>query len=158
MVTLLNLLKSQPMAALSKNPADLTVLISGHFLISEALISIPASILSGIPITTLSRWSINTTEAWILLEQISEYIRRYQSISEWHYPSNEIKIGSLVQFSVKHCPPTKWPFVPVLSLHPAENILTRAGTIKTTISTLTRQIYWKSLQFLRNQRFNSQLP
>lgn len=145
MTTLLHqveaVLNSRPMSPLSEDPADLTALTPGHFLIGEALTSIPAPSLSEIPLARLSRWQLIQQKIEHFWKRwYSECIHRYQSISKWHHPSNDIKVGSMVLLSDERFPPTKWPLARVLALHPGSDGLTRVVTLKTSTSTLTRPI------------------
>ncbi|XP_070519740.1 uncharacterized protein [Cardiocondyla obscurior] len=84
-------LNSRPLAALSDDPADLTALTPGHFLIGEPLLAIPEPSLSPEPASRLSRWR--------LLQQIKdhfwdrwsrEYLHSLAHRPKWTKQSEEI--------------------------------------------------------------------
>ena len=66
----------------------------------------------------------------------NQYLQRLQSISKWHHPSHEIKVGVLL--TDERSPPRKWPLARVTQLHPRIDNLSRVVTLKTATSQLTR--------------------
>ncbi|XP_025830532.1 uncharacterized protein LOC112904540 [Agrilus planipennis] len=135
------ILNSRPLAPLSEDPADLSALTPGHFLIGEALNAVPEPSLSELAESRLSKWQLiqqRTEHFW--KRWSAECLQRYQAISKWHHASNEVKVGSLVLITDERLPPTKWPLARVLSLHPGRDGLTRVVTIRSATSTLTRPI------------------
>ncbi|XP_057330973.1 uncharacterized protein LOC130671223 [Microplitis mediator] len=134
-------LNSRPIAPLSEDPADLTALTPGHFLIGEPLIAVPGPSLLENNTATLSRWQqLQQMFQSFWTRWSSEYLQRHQSISKWHHPSNIIKVGSLVLLTDERFPPSKWPLARVLALHPGRDGLTRVVTLKTATTELVRPI------------------
>ncbi|XP_053598634.1 uncharacterized protein LOC106693298, partial [Microplitis demolitor] len=112
-------LNSRPIAPLSEDPADLTALTPGHFLIGEPLIAVPGPSLLENSSAALSRWQqLQQMFQRFWSRWSSEYLQRHQSISKWHTPQNNIKmifeLSSLVspgtvctedsQTAMLHCP------------------------------------------------------
>lgn len=134
-------LNSRPLCPLSDDVEDYTALIPGHFLIGEALSTIPEINLSDQPLSRLSRWQILRQKVEYFWERWkSECLQRYQSISKWHHPSNIIKENSLVLIVDERYPPAKWPLARVIQLHPGADNLTRVVTVRTSTSSFKRPI------------------
>ncbi|XP_057332037.1 uncharacterized protein LOC130671915 [Microplitis mediator] len=134
-------LNSRPIAPLSEDPADLTALTPGHFLIGEPLIAVPGPSLLEKNTATMSRWQqLQQTFQKFWSRWSSEYLQHHQSISKWHHPSNDIKVSSLVLLTDERFPPSKWPLARVLTLHPGRDGLTRVVTLKTATTELVRPI------------------
>ncbi|XP_053596461.1 uncharacterized protein LOC103580575 [Microplitis demolitor] len=78
-------LNSRLIAPLSEDPADLTALTPGHFLIDEPLIAVPGPSLLENNSATLSRWQqLRQMFQRFWSRWSSEYLQRHQSISKWH--------------------------------------------------------------------------
>lgn len=134
-------LNSRPLCPLSDDAEDLTALTPGHFLIGEALTTIPEPTLLESSTNRLNRWQlIRQKTSYFWDRWSSECLQRYQSISKWHHSSNKIKEGSLVLLTEEKYPPAKWPLARVLKLHPGSDGLTRVVTIRTSTTTLKRPI------------------
>lgn len=135
------ILNSRPLSAMSEYSKDLSALTPGHFLISEPLTIIPEPSLINLPASKLSKWQLIQQKIEHFWNRWSkECLHRFQSISKWHHPSNEIKKGSLVLITDKRYPPSKWPLARVLELHPGTDGLIRVVTIKTATSVIKRSI------------------
>jgi len=134
-------LNSRPLCPLLDDASDLTALTPGHFLIGEPPTTIPEPNLLDEKTSRLSRWQMlrqKVDHFWTRWS--SECLQRYQSISKWHHPSNEIKEGSMVLITDERYPPGKWSLARVIQLHPGPDGLTRVVTVKTAISTMKRPI------------------
>ncbi|XP_051169415.1 uncharacterized protein LOC127286855 [Leptopilina boulardi] len=135
-------LNSRPMEPLSDDPEDFSVLTPGHFLIGNSLTTIPEPSLIDTHISVSSRWKLIQQKLQFFWSKWSaNYLQRQQSISKWHHPSNQLKIGSMVLLTDERFPPAKWPLARILELHPGKDGLTRIVTIKTATSTLKRPIH-----------------
>lgn len=135
------ILNSRPLCPLSDDVEDCSALTPGHFLIGEALTTIPEANLSILPSTRLTRWQLlrqKVEHFWARWS--SECLQRYQAISKWHHPKNEIKTGSLVLIIDERYPPAKWPLARVIELHPGSDGLTRVVTLRTVSSIIKRPI------------------
>lgn len=130
------ILNSRPLCPLSDDAEDCSALTPGHFLIGEALTVIPEASLAAQPTSHLSRWHLlrqKVEHFWTRWQ--AECLQRHQAISKWHYPSNEIKEGSLVLIIDERYPPAKWPLARVTKLHPGPDGLTRVVSVRTRAST-----------------------
>ncbi|XP_063994291.1 uncharacterized protein LOC135171590 [Diachasmimorpha longicaudata] len=134
-------LNSRPLQSLSEVPDDVSCRTPGHFLIGEAPIALPEPSLEHLNVGRLSRWQLIQQRLQFFWKQWSTgYLQQLQSISKWHHPSNEIKVGSLVLLYDERFPPAKWPLARVTGLHPGRDGLSRVVTIRTASTTLTRPI------------------
>lgn len=134
-------LNSRPLCPLSDDANDYTALTPGHFLIGEALTTIPEPNLLSEPISRLSRWQLLRQKVDHFWSRWStECLQRYQAISKWHHPSTNIKEGSMVLVSDERYPPAKWPLARITQLHPGPDGLTRVVTLRTHNSTFKRPI------------------
>ncbi|XP_063989074.1 uncharacterized protein LOC135168625 [Diachasmimorpha longicaudata] len=134
-------LNSRPLQVLSEDPDDVSCLTPGHFFIGGAPIALPESSLEHLNVGRLSRWQLIQQRLQFFWKQWSTgYLQQLQSVSKWHHPSNEIKVGSLVLLDDERFPPAKWPLARVTALHPGKDGLSRVVTIRTASTTLTRPI------------------
>ncbi|KMQ84082.1 hypothetical protein RF55_18460 [Lasius niger] len=101
-------LNSRPLCPLSEDATDYSALTPGHFLMGQAPTTIPEPNLSAIPISRLTRWQhLRQTVEHFWKRWSAECLQRYQAISKWHHPANEIKEGSLVLITDERYPPRK---------------------------------------------------
>ncbi|XP_015116585.1 uncharacterized protein LOC107040836 [Diachasma alloeum] len=134
-------LNSRPLQALSEDPDDVLCLTPGHFLIGEAPIALPESSLDHLNVGRLSRWQLIQQRLQYFWKQWSTgYLQQLQSISKWHHPSNDIRIGSVFVLSDERFPPAKWPLARVTAQHPGKHGLSRVVTIRTATTTLIQPI------------------
>lgn len=135
------ILNSRPLCPLSDDVEDCSALTPGHFLIGEALTTTPEANLLTLPSTRLTRWQIlrqKVEHFWTRWS--SECLQRYQAISKWHHPKNEIETGSLVLIVDERYPPAKWPLARVMELHPGSDGLTRVVTLRAVGSIIKQPI------------------
>ena len=135
------MLKSRPLEPLSDDPEDISTLTLAHFLIGKPLSTLPEPSVEHSSLSPSARWQLIQKKMQQFWSQWSaHYLQRQQSISKWHHPSNDIKVGSLALITDERFPPSKWPLARVLTLHPGKDGLTRVVTVKTATTTLTRPI------------------
>ncbi|XP_044767196.1 uncharacterized protein LOC123323088 [Coccinella septempunctata] len=135
------ILNSRPLEPLSDDPEDCSALTPGHFLIGTALNTVPEPSLEDLSTSRLSRWQLiqqRTQQFWS--KWSTQFLQRQLSISKWHHPAHDIKVGSLVLLTDERLPPCKWPLGRVMAVHPGTDGLVRVVTLKTSTSTLTRPI------------------
>lgn len=126
---------------MSEDSDDYSALTPGHFLIGEALTTVPEPNLIDQHSSRLTRWQLIRQKTELFWKRwTSECLQRYQAISKWHHPSTDIKEGSLVLINDERYPPTKWPLARVVELHPGKDGLVRVVTLRTAVSTLKRPI------------------
>lgn len=134
-------LNSRPLEPLSNDPDDLAALTPAHFLIGEPLITVPGPSLLDRPLNRLTRWQlIQQRLQYFWSKWSTQYLQRQLSISKWHHPSHEIKVGSLVLLTDERLPPSKWPLARVIQLIPGKDGLTRVVRLKTSTTELIRPI------------------
>ncbi|XP_044759246.1 uncharacterized protein LOC123316981 [Coccinella septempunctata] len=135
------ILNSRPLEPLSDDPDDCVALTPGHLLIGAPLTAVPEPSLEHLSTSRLSRWQFvqqRTQQFWT--QWSSQYLQRQLSISKWHHPRNDVKVGSLVLITDERTPPCKWPLARVLDMHPGHDGLTRVVTLKTPTTTLRRPV------------------
>ncbi|XP_043472072.1 uncharacterized protein LOC122504847 [Leptopilina heterotoma] len=136
-----SVLNSRPLSALSEDPDDLKTLTPGHFLIGQALNTIPKPSLLDISTSRLDRWQfLQQRLQYFWSRWSSECLQRHLSRSKWFHQRNEIQVGSLVLITNEHTPPSKWPLARVIKLHPGNDGLTRVVIIRSATTTLKRPI------------------
>lgn len=134
-------LNSRPLEALTEDPDDLAVLTPGHFLIGQAINTLPEPSLLDLKTARLDRWQLIQQQLQRFWSTWStSYLQRQQAISKWQHPTNQLKEGSLVLITDERFPPSKWPLARIITLHPGKDGLTRVVTLKTATTTLTRPV------------------
>lgn len=134
-------LNSQPLCALSDDPADVSALTPAHFLVGEPLIIIPEPSLTETPISRLSRWQLLRH----MIERFwhrwsTEYLQRFQIRNKWQQSANPLSVGSLVLILDERYPPSKWPLARVTAVHPGSDGRIRVVTVRTAASQFKRPI------------------
>lgn len=130
------ILNSRPLCPLSDDADDYTALTPGHFLIGEALSTVPEPDLASLSTSRLSRWQQLRSKVDLFWKRWqSECLQRYLATSKWHHPSNTIQEGVLVLMTDERYPPSKWPLARVTQLHMGPDGLTRVVTLRTATAT-----------------------
>ncbi|XP_077270788.1 uncharacterized protein LOC143901992 [Temnothorax americanus] len=134
-------LNSRPLSPQSDDPTDTSALTPGHFLIGQALTTIPEPSLDGVKISHLSRWQLLRKMLEDFWKQWSrDCLQRYLAVYKWNNAVPSIKKGSLVLVVDERYPPAKWPLGRVVKTHPGQDGHTRVVTVRTQISELQRLI------------------
>ncbi|XP_049318369.1 uncharacterized protein LOC125780328 [Bactrocera dorsalis] len=135
------ILNSRPLEPLSDDPEDLAALTPGHFLIGQALTTLPEPTLQPINIARLSRWQMIQHQLQRFWKHWStSYLQRQLATTKWWHRNNQLEIGSLVLLADERFPPCKWPLARITQLHPGADGCTRVVTLKTATTTLVRPI------------------
>ncbi|XP_025269688.1 uncharacterized protein LOC105257320 [Camponotus floridanus] len=101
----------------------------------EAPTAIPESALLDEKTSRLSRWQLLRQKVDHFWTRWSfECLQRYQAVSKWHHPSNDIKEGTMFLIADERYPPGKWLLARVTHLHPGPDGLTRVITVRTATS------------------------
>lgn len=134
-------LNSRPLCPLTEDPEDFTAITPAHFLIGEALVTIPEPSLIEKKVSHLSRWQLirQTFESFWNHWQ-KDYLQRHQSIYKWNRTSDQITTGTLVLVVDERYPPSKWPLGRILETHPGKDGNVRIVTVRTQTSTFRRPI------------------
>ncbi|XP_076684106.1 uncharacterized protein LOC143377073 [Andrena cerasifolii] len=134
-------LNSRPLQPLSDDPDDVSALTPGHFLIGDALLSVPDPPVDGMPATWLSRWQlIQQMRLHFWRRWSSEYIQHLLARNKWTQQHPPPRVGDLCLLRSELLSPAKWPLARVTQLHPGPDGLTRVVTIKTARTELQRPI------------------
>jgi hypothetical protein len=125
-------LNSRPLTIIDDFDTDtMQPLTSGHFLIGESPISVPAPSMKNIPMSHLSRWQHmqklldNFWHKWQ-----SEYLSRLQQRPKWLKKVEEYDIGQIVLIKQDNLPPGKWLMGRIMLKHPGSDGVTRVYTLK----------------------------
>lgn len=133
------LLNSRPLTPLSADPADLSALTPGHFLIGAPLTAIPEDDLRNIPINKLKRWQqlqMFTQHIWHRWSR--DYLHTLQERSKWNKKSQNLMVGDLVVVQDVSTPPLNWPLARIVATHPGSDNVVRVVTLQTKNGLLTR--------------------
>ncbi|XP_024875956.1 uncharacterized protein LOC112457263 [Temnothorax curvispinosus] len=134
-------LNSRPLCRLSDDPDDLSILTPGHFLIGEALSTLPEPSLALVQISHLNRWQLLQQKLENFWSHWSkDYLQRQLSIYKWNQVNPSIAVGTVVLIVNDNYPPSKWPLGRVIKTHPGPDGHTRVVTVKTQFSELQRPI------------------
>ncbi|XP_029178451.1 uncharacterized protein LOC114946191 [Nylanderia fulva] len=99
-------LNSRPLYPLSSDPSDLTALTPGHFLVGEALTSIPETITPDDLPASHNRWRLLTNMRDHFWRRWSkDYLHHLQQSSKWLQTRSNIREGTLVLIKDDLLPP-----------------------------------------------------
>jgi hypothetical protein len=125
-------LNSRPICALSTDPADLSALTPGHFLITTELNALPEPDITDVPVNRLTRWQhLQLLHQHFWNRWSIEYLTSLQKRAKWLDAKRNIQIGDLVCLKEENLPPMKWLLGRVVELHPGKDKLVRVVTVKT---------------------------
>lgn len=100
---------SRPLFALSTDPTSFDVLTPGHFLIGQALSTIPEDNVSGQRISLLDKWQLcqqlyrSFWNRWY-----KEYLPTLQQRHKWTQQKENLNVGDLVLVAENNLPPSHW--------------------------------------------------
>ncbi|XP_054259401.1 uncharacterized protein LOC128984138 [Macrosteles quadrilineatus] len=127
------MLNSRPLTPLSSDPADLSTLTPGHFLIGTSLASVPEPHVMDVPTNRLKHWQLVQAFHQRLWKRWSlEYIHTFQQRSKWCKNSQNLKIGDLVLVH-DSSPPLNWPLARKTGIHPGKDGIVRVVDLKTQV-------------------------
>ncbi|XP_011687033.1 PREDICTED: uncharacterized protein LOC105449475 [Wasmannia auropunctata] len=128
-----SVLNSRPLISLSNDPNDLSYLSPGHFLVGDVLTTIPETTLQHIPENRLSRWQrVEKMKQHFWNRWSKDYLNQLQQRNKWQKQRIPIQRGDLVLIREDNIPPLHWPAGRVHEVHPGEDGVIRAATIKTS--------------------------
>lgn len=133
------ILNSRPITSLSSDPNDLLVLTPAHYLIGKPLTALPERDVSSVPANRLSVWQHLTKmrqDFWARWRL--EYLNELQTRNKWLKDGPRIDIGTVVLIKDKNLPCTQWPIGRITEIHPGEDGIVRAATIKTGAGEMKR--------------------
>lgn len=134
-------LNSRPLCPMTDDPADCDALTPGHFLIGEALTTVPHPNLTDINMNRLDRWQLVQRLYQHFWRQWSdEYLRKLQSRPKWTGTKPNISVGQLVLVTHENTAPAKWPLARVVATRPGKDGLVRVAVLKCGDSAIERAI------------------
>ena len=133
-------LNSHPLTPLSEDPDELNVLTPGHFLIGEALLTLPDAYHVTTPENRLKHFEQLQQLVQRHWQQWSkEYICELHNVSQKGLRSKKIEIGQMVIVK-EDLPPNEWCLGRVIGVHPGSDQVVRVVTIKTSKGTYKRPV------------------
>lgn len=134
-------LNSRPITPMSSDPNDMAALTPGHFLIGEAITSIPEPDYTPLKMNTLSRWQlIQRLHQQFWKRWQSEYLSQLQQRPKWQTKQQDLAIGDLVLIKEDNTPPLKWAMGRIILTHPGRDGCVRVATVRTSQGVQKRPI------------------
>ncbi|XP_050543462.1 uncharacterized protein LOC126906734 [Daktulosphaira vitifoliae] len=135
-------LNSRPLTPLSSCPTDLTVLTPGHFLIGEALTTLPERDVSDTPSNRLDRWRrVNKFSQQIWKRWSSEYLSQLQTRYKWAKEKGpKLSVGSVVLIKEENLSPLFWRLGRVVSVICGKDGVIRTARVKTAFGEYLRAV------------------
>lgn len=133
-------LNSRPLSAVLEDSDKLTVLTPGHFLIGEAILTVPDQNFFTENVSSLRRWQHSQRVFQSFWRQWSqEYLTKFLQ----HYglkPTNiqQPKVGDIVVIKEDNMPPSRWLYGRVIAVHPGSDQIVRVVTLKTKSGLIKR--------------------
>ncbi|KAL4120429.1 hypothetical protein QTP88_013125 [Uroleucon formosanum] len=135
-------LNSRPIISLSSDPSDLSYLTPGHFLIGDAITSVPERDETTTAVTPLERWRRVTQYSQLLWKRWStEYLGQLQERTKWTQSKGpNLKVVSVVLIRDTNLPPLQWRLGRVLQIHAGSDGVSRSASVKTNFGEITRVV------------------
>ncbi|XP_051161138.1 uncharacterized protein LOC127281463 [Leptopilina boulardi] len=122
-------LNSRPLTPISSDPNDLLVLTPGHFLIGDALTSLPEEDFQDTPTNKLSTWQhLQKLRQHFWGRWSKEYLNNLNTRVKWADGNHQIKEGTVVVIKEDNLPPMQWALGRVTETHPGEDGIIRVVT------------------------------
>lgn len=137
-----SVLNSRPLIPLSSDPNDLEAITPGHFIIGEALNSVPQVDIQGQATNYRSQYKhVMQMSQHFWSRWTRDYLHNLQQRGKWKFQTNTPDLkGALVILKDKNTPPLCWPLGRITDVHPGSDgivrvvsVLTRHGTVKRAI-------------------------
>ncbi|XP_058827824.1 uncharacterized protein LOC131687748 [Topomyia yanbarensis] len=134
-------MNSRPLTPLTEDPNDLNSLTPGHFLIGNAIHSMPNPDVRCIPTNRLDHYQ----RMQLLHQQFwhrwrTEYLQELQRETSVRSANTNIKPGQLVVILDEFLAPLKWPLARIISIHPGPDDLARVVTLRTAKGVIQRPV------------------
>jgi len=137
------ILNSRPLTPMSTDPNDGEAITPGHFLIGDALLSVPENIdITKINVNYLSRFQNITylkQRVWSLWQR--DYIQSLQVRAKWLQPTSDIKVGIVVVVHEDNMPPQQWVLGRIVKVFPGRDEKVRVAEIQTSRGLIRRSIH-----------------
>lgn len=135
-------MNSRPLSPLSNNVSDLSPLTPGHFLVGEALITLPESDVRDLKCTRLSRYQHLKFIVQTFWDRWNrEYLCGLHRRDKWKYQKDSnVKVGNLVVLKDENLPPLKWAMGRIEKVYPGSDNIVRVVLVKTANGLVKRAV------------------
>lgn len=136
------ILNSRPLSPLSNDPLDLYPLTPGHFLIGDALVSVPQQAVVDLPLNRLSHYKKLQQMVQSFWNRWSnEYLHTLQQRSKWKEDNCNVAIGSLVLLKDENLPPMSWQLGRIMEVIPGKDDKVRVVLVRVRGGIVRRAIH-----------------
>lgn len=133
------ILNSRPITPLSFDPNDPIALTPAHYLIGTSLTTLPETEITSVLDNRLSSWQhIVKVRQDFWSRWHTEYLNELQKRSKWIKDGPQITTGTVVLIQDRNLPCAQWMLGRIIELHPGDDGVMRAATVKTTNGTFKR--------------------
>lgn len=134
-------LNSRPLCALSDDPADLTALTPGHFLVGGPPVIVPERDFGSTPSSRLNRWQlVSQMSQHFWRRWRHEYLATLQQRNKWLKTTPNVQVGQLALLKDELLPPAKWRLARVIGTQPGDDGRVRVVTLKHATGVTSRAI------------------
>lgn len=135
------ILNSRPLTPMSSDPADLTPLTAGHFLIGGPLTAYPEPSLEKLLSNRLSSWQrVEQLRQHFWQRWFQEYLHHCQQRNKWQSTDCSIHKGQMVILKEDGTLPLSWPIGRIVEVFPGKDNIIRTVTVRTRKGTYKRLI------------------
>lgn len=133
-------LNSRPLTPLSPDPNDLSYLTPGHFLVGDALASLPEREVNHLPSNRLNHYQqLQRMVEHFWARWSAEYLTSLQQRSKWKsVQQSNLVVGSMVILKEDNVPPIAWKTGRIVELFPAKDGQIRVVSVKTASGIVKR--------------------
>ncbi len=126
------ILNSRPILPLTSDDAeDNAYLSAGHFLIGRPLLAMPNHLPSTGKTSLLRRWNlVSRLKSDLWKTWLSTYLATCAQRAKWSKPGHRLQVGDIVFVRDESFQSRTWPLAIITQIHPGDDGVTRAVTIK----------------------------
>lgn len=135
-------LNSRPLCPITAEITDLSVLTPGHFLIGQAINTLPEPNLDHIASNRLTHYQLLTRlyndfwKKWSI-----EYLSQLQHRPKWQQTKANLEVGQIVIIKEDNLPPAQWLLGRIVNVFPGKDKLVRVVEVQCKGSVLRRPIH-----------------
>lgn len=136
------ILNSRPLCALTADPDDIQALTPGHFIIGQALNTLPEQALDDLRLNRLDRYQLIQLKMHTFWKKWShDYLTTLQQRSKWLQKHQNITEGQLVLIREDNIPPSRWLMGRIIKVFFGPDQLVRVVDVKCRQKVLRRSIH-----------------
>lgn len=134
-------LNSRPLHPMTNDPNDLETLTPGHFLVGEALLTVPEPNYIDVNEHRLTRWQrMQQIQQSFWKRWHVEYLHHIQQTQKWNHRQPNVKIDDMVIIKNDQLPPTRWLLGRIVAVTCGKDGLIRVVKIRTKNGEIDRPI------------------